>query len=198
MLNRMAMGHIILRREKDVVVIKGDFVVNRTDGSLRQCAGAAQFLTGTRTPDGVLHDAPSARHGGWTQGARLTKETPDGTLVARRWENGVYPNKDIRDYNPEAVAKDSSIINHAGVKIGWDDKTGQAIILDQWKSERGPLQAREYDAEKEDWRVVNATKRFDPKASDSDFRFELQKQTQDEAQRESSSVIHSKPREVSP
>lgn len=172
------------------------YVINKSDGSLRQCAGAAQFLTGTRTHDGMLHDAPSARHNGWTQGARLTKETPNGTLVARRWENGAYPNKDISAYNPEAVKKDPSIINHAGVKIGWDDKTGKAIILDQWKSQTGSLQAREYDTKKEDWSVVNARKPFDPKPSQSDFNLNqaIKKGTQ-EAQDAASDLIHSKPHE---
>jgi hypothetical protein len=77
-----------------------------------------------------LHDAPRAANGGWHQGAPVTKETPDGTLVARRWENGVYPNKSIEQYDPKAVEKDSSIINHAGVKIGWDDKKrGKGSVL---------------------------------------------------------------------
>ena len=188
--------HFLMRSDAIVPNIIGNYVINTTDGSLRQCAGAAQFLAGTRTSDGILHDAPSARHNGWTRGAPLTKETPNGTLVARRWENGTYPNKRIDQYDAKAVEKDPSIINHAGIKIGWDDKTGKAIVLDQWQSQSGSLQAREYDAQKEDWAVVNATKQFDPKASESDFAFELQKKT--EAQRESSSVIHSKPREVSP
>jgi RHS repeat-associated protein len=191
--------HFVMRSDVIAPNIIGGYVINKTDGGLRQCAGAAQFLTGTRTADGTLHDAPSARHDGWRQGARLTKETPNGTLVARRWENGFYPNKDIRDYNPEAVKQDPSIINHAGVKIGWDDKTGKAIILDQWKGQTGSLQAREYDTKKEDWSVVNATKPFDPKPSKSDFNLNqaIKKGTQEaqDAQDAASDVIHTKPHE---
>src|SRR6266496_5852782 len=86
----------------------GGHVVDSHD-SPRQCAGAAQFLTGTRTPDGKWHDAPPARHDGWTQGARVNKDTPNGTMIARRWENGTYPNKEdwsvVNEkmrYNPKA------------------------------------------------------------------------------------------------
>jgi RHS repeat-associated protein len=187
--------HFVLRRDVIVSGIIGGYVVD-SHGNFKQCAGAAQYLTGTRAADGVLHDAPAARHGGWTQGAPVTKDTPNGTLVARRWENGVYPNKDIREYNPEAIKKDPSIINHAGIKMGWDDKNGMAIILDQWKGEGGSLQAREYDAKKEDWSVVNATKPYDPQPSRSDFRLDqlIEKGTQ-EAQDAASDVIHTKPHE---
>src|SRR5437870_1442071 len=125
----------VLRSDVVVPNIIGSYVVNKSDGIARQCAGAAQFLTGTRMADATLHDAPTARHNGWTQGAPLTKETPNGTLVARRWENGVYPNKSIDQYDAKAVEKDPSIINHAGVKIGWDNDTNKAIILDQWKGQ---------------------------------------------------------------
>ncbi len=182
--------HFVMRRDVVVSNIIGSYVVNKTNGDLRQCAGAAQFLTGTRISDGTLHDAPAARHNGWTRGAPLTKETPNGTLVARRWENGVYPNKSIEQYDAKAVEKDPSIINHTGVKIGWDDNTGKAIILDQWKSQTGSLQAREYDTHKEDWAVVNATKQYDPKASRSDFKPAIQK---DKAAEHTSNVLHSKP-----
>jgi hypothetical protein len=55
-----------------------------------------------------------------------------------------------------------------GFKIGWDDKNNKPIILDQWKGENGSLQRRNnYDAKQEDWSVVNATKRYDPKTSTS-------------------------------
>jgi RHS repeat-associated protein len=163
--------HFVLRSDVNVHEIIGGYVVNKTDGSLRQCAGAAQFLTGTRTADGKLHDAPPASHGGWTQGAPVTKDTPNGTMVARRWENGVYPNKDIKDYNREAAVKDPSIINHTGIKMGWDEKNNKPIILDQWKGEPGSLQLRRnYDAKQEDWSVVKATKPYDPKPSTSEIR----------------------------
>jgi hypothetical protein len=93
--------HFVVGRDVIVSKVIGGYVVNKTDGTQRQCAGAAQFLTGTKTPDGILHDAPKAANGGWHQGAPVTKETPDGTLVARRWENGVYPNKNIDQYVPK-------------------------------------------------------------------------------------------------
>jgi len=184
--------HFVVRSDVVVPNIIGSYVVNKTDGTTRQCAGAAQFLTGTRTADGTLHDAPPARYGGWTKGAPVTKDTPNGTLVARRWENGVYPNKDIKDYNAEAVKKDPSIINHAGIKVGWDNNTDKAIILDQWKGEGGSLQQRPYDTTKEDWSVVNAKTRYGPQPSTSDFNVQIKKGTQD-AQGDASNVIHSKP-----
>ncbi len=165
--------HFVIRSDVVVSQVIGGYVVNRTDGAARQCAGAAQYLTGTRTVNGTLHDAPPARNGGWRQGTPVTKNTPDGTMVARRWENGVYPNKGIEQYDAKAIEKNPSIINHTGIKIGWDDKTGKAIILDQWKGQGGSLQAREYDTKKEDWSVVNANKSFDLKVSDSDLKFDL-------------------------
>src|SRR5581483_5020636 len=68
--------HFVVRPDVVVSDVIGAYVINKSNGSMLQCAGAAQFLTGTRTPDGILHDAPTARHNGWTQGAPLTKETP--------------------------------------------------------------------------------------------------------------------------
>jgi RHS repeat-associated protein len=186
--------HFVLRSDVVVPNIIGEYVINKSNGTARQCAGAGQFLTGTRLADGTLHDAPPARHSGWTQGAPVTKDTPNGTLVARRWENGVYPNKDIREYNAEAVKKDPSIINHTGIKVGWEN--GKAIILDQWKGESGSLQKRSYDPKEGDWSVVNATKPYDPQPSASDFSLDqaIKKGIQ-EAQDAASDVIHTKPHE---
>ena len=143
-----------------------------------------------------MHDAPSARHSGWTRGAPVTKDTPNGTLVARRWENGVYPNKNIKEYKVEAVTKDPSIINHAGVKVGWDDSKKMAIILDQWQGDGGSLQKRPYNPKTEDWAIVNATKPYDPQPSNSDFNLDqaIKKQTQ-EARGAASALIHTKPEE---
>ncbi len=182
--------HFVIRSDVVVPNIIGSYVVNKTDGTTRQCAGAAQFLTGTRTADGTLHDAPSARHNGWTQGAPLTKETPNGTMVARGWKNGVYPNE-----SPEQAEKNGSkILNHTGIKMGWNDNIGKAIILDQWQGENGSLQKRLVYPSQGDWSVVNATKRYDPKPSESDFNVQIRKGTQ-EAQDAASDVIHTKPHE---
>ena len=185
--------HFVLRSDVVVPNIIGSYVVNKSDGIARQCAGAAQFLTGTRMADGTLHDAPTARHDGWTQGPALTKETPNGTMVARGWKNGTYPNE-----SPEQAKKNGSkILNHTGIKMGWDDNSGKAIILDQWQGENGSLQKRLVDPSQGDWSVVNATKPHDPKPSESDFNVQIKKGTQD-ALGDSSSVIHSKPKEVLP
>ena len=101
----------------------------------------------------------------------------------------------IDQYDAKAVERDPSIINHAGIKIGWDDNTGKAIILDQWKGNAGSLQARQYDAKKEDWSVVNASQPFDPKVSESDFLNQAIKKGTQEAQDIASDVIHTKPHE---
>jgi hypothetical protein len=93
--------HFVMRPDVIVSNILGTYVINTSNGNFRQCGGAAQFLSGTRTPDGMVHDAPTASHHGWTQGAALTRETPNGTLVARRWENGVYPNKESTNTTPK-------------------------------------------------------------------------------------------------
>src|SRR2546423_2813519 len=185
--------HFVLRSDVVVPNIIGSYVVNKSDGIARQCAGAAQFLTGTRMADGTLHDAPTARRDGWTQGPALTKETPNGTMVARGWKNGTYPNE-----SPEQAKKNGSkILNHTGIKMGWDDNSGKAIILDQWQGENGSLQKRLVDPSQGDWSVVNATKPHDPKPSESDFNVQIKKGTED-ALGDSSSVIHSKPKEVLP
>ena len=42
--------HFVLRSDIVVANVIGGYVVNKPDGTARQCAGAAQFLTGTRTP----------------------------------------------------------------------------------------------------------------------------------------------------
>jgi len=188
--------HFVIRSDVVVANIIGSYVINKSSGTALQCAGAAQNLTGTRTPDGILHDAPSARHSGWTRGASVTKDTPNGTLVARRWENGVYPNKNVKEYNAEAVKKDPSIINHAGVKMGWDDSKKMAIILDQWQGEGGSLQKRPYNPKTEDWAVVNAKSPYDSQPSNSDFNLDqaIKKGTQ-EAQSAASALIHTKPEE---
>jgi len=89
--------HFMIRSDVVIPNIIGGYVINKSSGTALQCAGAAQNLTGTRTPDGVLHEAPSARHGGWTRGAPVTKDTPNGTLVAGRWENGVYPTRILKN-----------------------------------------------------------------------------------------------------
>jgi RHS repeat-associated protein len=186
--------HFVLRSDVIVPNIIGGYVVDAHSNCL-QCAGAAQFLTGTRTADGKLHDAPPARHGGWKQGAPLTKETPDGTMVARGWKNGTYPNE-----GPEEAKKNGSkILNHTGIKMGWDDKNNRAIILDQNASRDGSLQKSSYDPKEGDWSVVNATKRYDPQPSTSDLILNqaIKKGTQ-EAQQTSSNLIHSKPDPQSP
>jgi RHS repeat-associated protein len=158
----------VLRQDVDINKIIGRYVVD-SGGRPVQCASAAQYLTGTRDTQGRVHDAPPARNKGWIQGAPVTKNTPDGTLVARRWENGHYPNKGINDYDPKAVQRDPSIINHAGTKQGWDDKANKAIILDQWQGTggNGALQKRPYDPKQENWSVVNTKTASDPKPSTS-------------------------------
>jgi len=155
----------------------GGHVVD-SHGSPLQCAGAGQFLTGTRTPDWKWHDAPQARHGGWTQGPRVTKDTPNGTMIARQWENGVYPNKGVNEYNAEAVKKDPSIINHTGIKVGWQNN--QVIVIDQWKGEGGSLKLRHYDPNKENWCVVNAKTQYNLEPTASSFKLEqtIEKGTQ--------------------
>jgi RHS repeat-associated protein len=172
--------HYVLRTDIVVHDIVGRYVVD-SHGNMKQCAGAAQFLTGTRTVDGKLHDAPQAKNGGWHQGAPLTKKTPDGTMVARGWKNGLYPNESPQ----EAEKNGSKILNHTGIKVGWDDKNNRAIILDQWKSESGSLQKRSYDPKEGDWSVVNANKRYDSQPSRSDFNLDqaVQKSNQEAAEK---------------
>ena len=183
--------HFVLRSDVIVPDIIGGYVVDAHRNCL-QCAGAGQFLTGTRTADGKLHDAPPARHGGWKQGAPLTKETPDGTMVARGWKNGTYPNE-----GPEEAKKNGSkILNHTGIKMSWDDKNNRAIILDQNASRDGSLQKNSYDPKEGDWSVVNATKRYDPQPSSSDLILnQAIKKGLEEAQSAASALTHTKPQE---
>ena len=58
--------HFVMRRDVVVSNILGSYVINKTNGDLRQCAGAAQFLTGTRTPGiriGVSQQILTGWHG---------------------------------------------------------------------------------------------------------------------------------------
>ena len=71
-------------------------------------------------------------------------------MVARGWKNGFYPNE-----SPEEAAKNGSkILNHTGIKVGWDDKNNKTIILDQNASRDGSLQKNFYDPKQGDWSVV--------------------------------------------
>jgi hypothetical protein len=184
--------HFVIRSDVVVSDIIGGYVINKLTGTARQCAGAAQFLTGTRTADGVLHDAPRAGNHGWSQGAQLTKETPNGTMVARGWKNGNYPNESPQ----EAEKNGSKILNHTGIKVGWDENTNRAIILDQNASRDGSLQKNSYNPKEGDWSVVNAKTPYDSHPSRSDFSLDqvIKKGTQ-EAQDVASDVIHTKPHE---
>jgi RHS repeat-associated protein len=183
--------HFVLRSDVVMSNIIGGYVINKFDGTERQCAGAAQFLTGTRTADGTMHDAPRAGNHGWTQGSRLTKETPDGTMVARGWKNGFYPNEGLQ----EAEKNGSKILNHTGIKVGWDDKNQRAIILDQNASRDRSVQINSYDPKEGEWSVVNAKKAYDPQPSRSDFKPAIH--DDDAAAHTSSNLIHSKPDESS-
>jgi hypothetical protein len=184
--------HFVIRSDVVVSNIIGSYVINKLSGTTLQCAGAAQYLTGTRTPNGVLHDAPPARNHGWSQGAPLTKETANGTMVARGWQDGSYPNE-----SPEQAQKNGSkILNHTGIKMGWDDKNQRAIILDQNASRDGSLQKLSYNPKEGDWSVVNAKKPYDPQPSNSDFNVnQAIKKGTEEAQAAASAVIHTKPEE---
>ncbi len=181
-----------IRREIIIPSIIGGHVVN-SKGNALQCAGAAQFLTGTRTTDGTLHDGPPAKNHGWTQGAPLTKQTPIGTMVARGWKDGFYPNE-----NPKQAAENGSkVLNHTGVLMGWD-KNNQAIVLDQNASRDGSLQMNSYDPKEGDWSVVNAKLRYDPNPSTSDLRLREQEKGTEEAKTRASNIIHSKKDEDQP
>jgi RHS repeat-associated protein len=156
-------SHVLRAEYQDISKVTGRYVVD-SKGVPRQCAGAAQFLAGTaKGADGKPHDAPSARNGAWIQGAPLTKNTPNGTMVASYWENGRYPNKGINQYTQEQ--RERGEINHTAIKVGWDK--GKAILLDQWQGKGGQLERRPYDPKKGDWSVVNTTTASDPKRSTS-------------------------------
>jgi hypothetical protein len=159
--------HELQKGFSDINKIVGRYVVD-SKGIPRQCAGAAQFLTGTKGADGKVHDAPSARNRAWIQGAPLTKNTPDGTMVASYWENGRYPNKGINQYTKEQ--RERGEINHTAIKVGWDDKNKKAILVDQWQGKGGKLERRPYDPKKGNWSVVNTETASDPKPSTSTLR----------------------------
>ena len=158
--------HYVVRSViSNLTPLVGGFV-NNSQWKPLQCAGAAQHLAGTQTKDSKIHDVPLARNGGWHQGAPLTKDTPNGTLVAAGWEHGVYPNKNVSEYNKQQLDA-GAVINHTGIKVGWDEKSNSAWILSQNGGGNGSLQVAKYDPNRGNWSVVNASAPYQTEASSS-------------------------------
>ena len=134
-----------------------------------QCAGAAQHLAGTRAADGQVHDVPPTRSGfGWHQGSAVTKDTPDGTLIARGWnKDGTYPNK---GQLTQAERDAGAVLNHAAIKVGFDTNANKVIVLDQHASKDGSLQQNSYKVNEGNWSVVNSGLPYNKQPSDSEIQ----------------------------
>ena len=154
------MYHFVLRPELIVRNLVGTHITNQNPRFTEQCATGGQFLTGTNI-QGRIHDAPATRT--WTRGAAVNRNTPIGTLVARGWENGAYPNRAPNEYAKGELA------NHVGVYAGAGDKPGYIKVLDQYAGRDGVLRERQYPAN-QGWSVVHSAEQYDPNTSRSAVR----------------------------
>jgi hypothetical protein len=131
-----------------------------------QCAVGAQYVCGTVTKDGKLHDAPSTKQpsegGPWRRGPSLKDGfvPPRGTMIASGWvkdENGIYR-------YPSAETG-----NHTALYVEATDKKGNFVAISQnrrtedpEKKGRSPFSRDIENVETADWHVVVADSRFDP------------------------------------
>jgi RHS repeat-associated protein len=123
---------------------------NNVDRSPVQCARTARVLAGTALGDG-WHNAPSPEGGAWSQGAAVSNNTPFGSLVARGWEHGVYPNRDAHDRSYEGHP---DRINHAGIFVGLSRDGKYVFVLDQFVDRNGQAKLEVRPWAKADWSQV--------------------------------------------
>jgi len=152
------MYYFRLRKGLDPKNLVGSFVTNTNPHYSKECATGAQFETGTVIA-GVVHDAP--RTATWLQGAPVDLNTPVGTMVARGWIDGKYPNL------PESAFTSGDIINHVGIYIGPGPSPGSILVLDQMPDEGGSLSIRPYQQSKGNWSIVISSQQYDRQPSTS-------------------------------
>jgi RHS repeat-associated protein len=152
--------HFIVRPELSLRNLAGTQVTHQNPRFSEQCATGGQFLTGTNI-HGRIHDAPATRT--WSQGNAVSRNTPRGTLIARGWEHGAYPNRPAGDYGKNEVP------NHVGIYLGAGDRAGTIKVFDQSAGQRGVLAVRQYPAN-QGWSVVNSHDQYDDRRSDAAVR----------------------------
>jgi len=118
-----------------------------------QCATGGQFLAGTEM-SGIIYDVPSTRT--WHQGQLVNESTRYGTLIARGWQDGAYPNR------PASSHGANSIVNHVGIFLEFDKH--QIRVLDQFVG--GKINIRSYPVS-EGWSQVLGTSAHDSAPSKS-------------------------------
>ena len=98
-------------------------LTNGYAGSSQQCASGCQYLSG----------APRVRY--WDQGAAVSSATTPGTVIARGWIAGRYPNfgsvAELNEYVSQHPGVGNVPLNHAAIFIGFDSH-GNLLVLEQW------------------------------------------------------------------
>jgi hypothetical protein len=155
------MSSIKLPNGKYYYVIRSSLVIDELIGKSithpnprfsGQCATGGQFLAGTEM-SGRIYDVPSAST--WHQGQLVNDSTPHGTLIARGWQDGAYPNKPASSH--------AAIVNHVGIFLGFD-KPDHISVLDQFVG--GKINIRPYPVS-EGWSQVLGTLPHDSAPSQS-------------------------------
>ena len=82
-----------------------------------------------------------------------------GTLIARGWEHGHYPNR------PAGSHAANSIVNHVGIFLRFV-KPDKIEVLDQFVGKDGELKIRSYSVS-EGWSRVEGTLPYERDPSDS-------------------------------
>lgn len=154
--------HFELRSDFNPQSLLGTLVSSRTTGKCYQCLGAAQFLTGTRTSNGVVHDAP--RHGDLYQGEKVSAATPNGTMIATGFRDGKYPSESkLTDAQKAAGVT----LNHTIIKTGFDPNSQDVTGIGQNASRYKTIQSETHNVnDGAGWYVVRSQKPMDAQATD--------------------------------
>jgi hypothetical protein len=142
--------YYVIRSSLVIGELKGKSITNPNPRFNGQCATGGQFLAGTEMP-GRIYDVPSTST--WHQGPLVNESTPHGTLIARGWQDGAYPNKPASSHAG----------NHVGIFLAFD-KPDHISVLDQFVG--GNIDIRHYPVS-EGWSQVLGTLPHDPAPSQS-------------------------------
>ncbi|MEI8311571.1 MAG: RHS repeat-associated core domain-containing protein, partial [Verrucomicrobiota bacterium] len=151
--------YFVVRPDLNLKYLTGWSVMNlRHPNYTGECLSGAQFVTGTIVK-GVIHDSPASKVNGvynLHQGPAVDENTPKYVMIARGWENGIYPSRSADSYSP------GEIVNHVVIFAGM--KNGKMTIFDQ--STGVPL-AFTPNVDPRGWHIVKASQPYDPRPSDA-------------------------------
>ena len=68
----------------------------------------------------------------------------------------ISPNRGVKEYTREELAR-GAVINHAGIKVGFNAKANEVVVLDQnGQGKGGALHASTYKVDQGSWSIVNS------------------------------------------